>query len=167
MDKQLSNHFKLSEFACRCGCGGANPNTKLLRLLEQLRSNLNCKYITVTSGYRCPSHSVKEGGYATDAHTKNLAADVMCYDQSNRVIPVETVAAEAERIGFTGIGLMNGGAIHLDVRDESNYYNAHWFGDERTGENIKTFQGKETIKDLSETLITIGGKQYKIRITEV
>ena len=32
------------------------------------------------------------------------------------------------------------GAIHLDIRNGKNYVNAHWFGDERTGENyIKTF----------------------------
>ena len=167
-DKQLSNHFKLSEFVCRCGkCNGANPNTKLIRLLEILRSNLNCKYITVTSGYRCPEYSVKAGGYSTDAHTKNLAADVICYDQNNRIIPVETVAAAAERIGFTGIGLMNGGAIHLDVRDETNYYNGHWFGDERTGEDhIKTFQTMAQ-PITAENVVTIGGKKYKVTFTEV
>lgn len=166
-DKQLSNHFKLSEFVCRCGkCNGTNPNTKLIRLLEILRANLNCKYITVTSGYRCPEYSVKVGGYSTDAHTKNLAADVICYDQNNRIIPVETVAAVAEKIGFTGIGLMNGGAIHLDVRDDSNYYNCHWFGDERTGENIKTFQTMAQ-PITAKNVVTIGGKKYEITFTEV
>lgn len=164
MDKQLSNHFKLSEFACKCGkCNGANPSSKLLRLLEQLRTDLNCKYILVTSGYRCPDYSPKVGGYTTDAHTKNIAADVICYSQNGAIIPVETVAAAAERIGFTGIGLMNGGAIHLDVRDESNYYNGHWFGDERTGDDhIKTFQ-----TETAENVVTIGGKKYKVTFTEV
>lgn len=167
MDKQLSNHFKLSEFACKCGCNGANPVPKLLRLLEQLRSELKCKYILVPSGYRCPEYSVKVGGYSTDAHTKNLAADVICYAQDGSIIPVEIVAAAAERIGFTGIGLMNGGAIHLDVRDETNYYNGHWFGDERTGEDhIKTFQTKAQ-PITAENVVTIGGKKYKITFTEV
>jgi hypothetical protein len=32
------------------------------------------------------------------------------------------------------------GAVHLDIRNGKNYVNAHWFGDERTGENyIATF----------------------------
>ena len=165
-DKQLSNHFKLSEFACRCGCGGANPSTKLLRLLELLRSNLDCKYITVTSGYRCPPYSVKVGGYSTDAHTKNIAADVICYDKDGKIIPVETVAAAAEKIGFTGIGLMNCGAIHLDVRDDTNYYNNKWFGDERTGESFATFQNVKT-NETAENIVTIGGKKYKLTFTEV
>lgn len=165
-DKQLSDHFKLSEFACRCGCGGANPSPKLISMLERLRTSLNCKYITVTSGFRCPQHSVKVGGYSTDAHTKNIAADVISYNQNGAIIPVETVAAAAEKIGFTGIGLMNGGAIHLDVRDDTNYYNNHWFGDERTGENIKTFQAYKPI-ETNETIVTIGGKKYKLSFTEV
>lgn len=166
-DTQLSNHFKLSEFVCKCGkCNGANPSTTLLRKLELLHSGLNCKYILVTSGYRCPEYSVKVGGYMTDAHTKNIAADVICYAQSGAIIPVETVAAYAEKIGFTGIGLMNGGAIHLDVRDDTNYYNNHWFGDERTGENVKTFQTYKPI-ETNETLVTIGDKKYKLTFTEV
>ena len=45
-----------------------------------------------------------------------------------------------ERIGFGGIGLMNG-ACHVDNRDCEPYTNNHWFGDERDGRNyIKTFQ---------------------------
>lgn len=162
-DKQLSAHFKLSEFVCKCGkCSGANPDKKLIEYLEKLHSALNCRAIVVTSGYRCPAHSVAVGGFTNDAHTKNIAADVICYDKFTGIIPAETVAAAAERIGFSGIGLMSGGAIHLDIRDLSNYYNSHWFGDERTGEDITTFQPKAV-----ETLLEIGGKKYKLTLTEV
>lgn len=52
----------------------------------------------------------------------------------------EDIAEAAERIGFGGIGLMNG-ATHVDIRDLGGYKNSHWFGDERTGnDNIQTFQ---------------------------
>ena len=165
-DTQLSNHFKLSEFVCKCGkCNGANPSPMLLRKLELLHTGLNCKYILVTSGYRCPEYSVKVGGYMNDAHTKNIAADVICYAQNGNIIPVETVAAYAEKIGFTGIGLMSGGAIHLDIRNKTNYYNDKWFGDERTGKDVTTFQNYTQIAD--DNIVTIGGKKYKLTFMEV
>jgi len=140
-DGQLSAHFHSSEFACkRCGKTHAiDPN--LIDKLEALYTKLNCSKIIVNSGYRDPDCSVAVGGYRTDAHTLGLAADVVCYDKNGNVIPCETTAWAAEQIGFTGIGLMNGGAIHLDVRTTSNYSNGHWFGDERTGNNnIATFK---------------------------
>lgn len=162
-DRQLSPHFKLSEFVCKCGkCSGTNPNAKLIDYLEKLHAALNCRAIVVTSGYRCPPHSVSVGGFTNDAHTKNIAADVICYDNAGAIIPVEKVAAAAERIGFSGIGLMSGGAIHLDTRDLTNYYNSHWFGDERTGDDITTFQPNAV-----ETIIELGGKKYKLTFTEV
>jgi hypothetical protein len=50
------------------------------------------------------------------------------------------LAAVAERVGFTGIGIIDSTAVHCDIRNSTNYKNAHWFGDERTGnDNISTF----------------------------
>ena len=44
-------------------------------------------------------------------------------------------------LGFSGIGLMDG-ACHVDIRNKNNYVNAHWYGDERTGNNaISSFLG--------------------------
>jgi hypothetical protein len=95
--------------------------------------------IIVTSGIRCPTYSVKVGGFSSDAHTKGIAADIIVYDKTRNPYPTETVAAVAEVCGFTGIGLMNG-ATHVDIRTTGNYLNGHWYGDERTGnDNIKTF----------------------------
>lgn len=101
--------------------------------LEALRSKLGGRPVTITSGYRCSRHSVAVGGYANDAHTKGIAADISIAGKSP-----EDIAEAAELVGFSGIGLMTG-AVHVDVRNAKNYYNSHWFGDERTGENVKTF----------------------------
>ena len=89
--------------------------------------------MTITSGYRCPRHSVAVGGYANDAHTKGIAADISIEGKTP-----EDIAEAAELVGFSGIGLMNG-AVHVDIRNANNYYNSHWYGDERTGENVTTF----------------------------
>ena len=88
-----------------------------------------------------PDCSVAVGGYRNDAHTKGIAADVICYDKNGYQIASSRVAWEAEQIGFTGIGIIDNTAIHLDVRTTSNYSNGHWFGDERNGDNnIPTFK---------------------------
>ncbi|SFD26140.1 D-Ala-D-Ala carboxypeptidase family metallohydrolase [Ruminococcus albus] len=138
---QLSAHFHSSEFACK-RCGATHSiDQNLINKLEQLFSKLNCSKIIVTSGYRDPDCSVAVGGYRNDAHTRGIAADVICYDKNGNPIACETVAWAAEQIGFSGIGLIDSYAIHLDVRTTSNYSNGHWFGDERTGnDNISTFR---------------------------
>ena len=138
---QLSAHFHSSEFACK-RCGATHTISQdLINKLESLYSRLNCSKIIVTSGYRDPDCSVAVGGYRNDAHTKGIAADVICYDKNGYQIASSRVAWEAEQIGFTGIGIIDSTAIHLDVRTTSNYSNGHWFGDERNGDNnIPTFK---------------------------
>jgi peptidoglycan hydrolase-like protein with peptidoglycan-binding domain len=138
---QLSAHFHSSEFACK-RCGATHTISQdLINKLESLYSRLNCSKIIVTSGYRDPDCSVAVGGYRNDAHTLGIAADVICYDKNGYQIASSRVAWEAEQIGFTGIGIIDSTAIHLDVRTTSNYSNGHWFGDERNGDNnIPTFK---------------------------
>lgn len=136
----LSEHFDISEFRCKCGCGKGSPSKLLLTRLEKLHKLMGAKSIIVNSGYRCPAYSVRVGGSATDAHTRNLAADIVVKKQDGSLYKAEDIAEAAERIGFGGIGLMNN-ACHVDTRDSETYTNNHWFGDERDGRNyIKTFQ---------------------------
>ena len=136
----LSIHFDGTEFRCPC-CGslGKGIETELIRKLELLFDAMNAGAIIITSGYRCPPHSVAVGGYANDAHTKGIAADIKVRKIDGSYYKPETVAREAEKIGFSGIGIMTN-ATHVDIRNAKNYYNSHWFGDERTGENIATFK---------------------------
>lgn len=134
---------------------------------------MNAKAIIITSGFRCPSYSVKIGGYSDDAHTIGIAADIKVKKQDGSYYTPEQVAEAAERAGFGGIGLMNT-ACHVDRRDLGGYKNSHWFGDERTGNNrISTFQkgtnfdsysisSSQTQSFSHEVKVTIDGKEvYK------
>lgn len=136
----LSAHFDSSEFNCKT-CGKSASISKLLiSRLEEMHKLLNAKAIYINSGYRCPNCSVKVGGYRNDAHVKGMAADIRVQKQNGSFYTAEDIAEAAERVGFGGIGLMNG-ATHVDTRDTEPYSNSHWFGDERNGnDNIKTFQ---------------------------
>ena len=160
----MSAHFDRREFACKCGCGRNDINVDLVNKLESVfdylaRTPTGCKCCIITSGIRCPTYSPTVKGFSTDAHTKSIAADCVFYQSNGKPYAPETVAAVAEKIGFNGIGLMDG-AIHLDSRNGKNYVNAHWFGDERTGESyIKTFS--QYLPKLTETKTT---SKHKIKL---
>lgn len=170
----LSAHFDLSEFKCPC-CGKANPSKLLIERLEKVYTMMNAKSIIITSGYRCPSYSKKVGGFANDAHTCNIAADIIVNKKSGGTYSAEDIAEAAERVGFGGIGLMNG-ACHVDNRDCETYVNNHWFGDERDGRNyIKTFQRGTKFEgetpaatDSGVTIsLTINGESYTGTVKKV
>ena len=136
----LSAHFDSSEFRCKCGCGKGAPSKLLIERLEKLYSLMGAKAVIINSGYRCPAYSVSVKGSATDAHTRNIAADIVVKKPDGTLYKAEDIAEAAERIGFGGIGMMNN-ACHVDTRDTEPYVNNHWFGDERDGRNyISTFQ---------------------------
>ena len=141
----LSPHFDSYEFTCKCGCGFSTVDKELINKLEKIHDYFSklptgCKSIIITSGCRCPTHSINVGGYANDAHTKGIAADIIVNNKNGVPYIPETVAAVAEHVGFSGIGVM-ATATHVDIRNKTNYSNAHWFGDEITGDdNIQTFK---------------------------
>lgn len=135
---KITPNFEDTEFTCKCGCGQNKINPRFVERLQVLRNKIG-KPINITSGYRCPTHSVRVGGSYSDAHTIGIAADLYV----NGMSPKE-LARIAEDLGFGGIGIMSN-AIHLDIRDESGcgftYANNHWWGDETTGNNyIKSFK---------------------------
>ena len=164
---QISEHFASEEFACKCGCGSCNVDSELIAKLEQLFKAMNAKYIFVSSGVRCPEHSVAVGGSRTDAHTKGIAADICVMKKNGEYYTAETIAREAEKIGFNGIGIIDNTYCHVDIRNSENFVNSHWFGNEMTGENyISTFAnvGEPIYNDSAHKIniaVTIDGNKTK------
>ena len=127
-ETQLSAHFNVREFRCKCGkTHDTEINPNLVTNLEKLYRALSCSKIIVTSGYRCPDHDKAVGGNGTGQHTKGNAADIICYGQGGNIISTKKVACKAQDIGFRGIGNIDSTytAIHVDVRT-----GAKWYGDE-------------------------------------
>lgn len=144
MRGDMTEHFSRREFKCPCGCGKDDIKEELVNRLESVFEYLKkcergCKYIIITSGIRCPTHSVSVGGYKNDAHTIGYAADWYCVDDNDERYNSFVLAAVAEVFGFGGIGIIDDTAIHTDIRDIGGYANKHWFGNERTGETYQTF----------------------------
>ncbi len=176
---QLTTHFNIKEFKCKCG---GNHDTKLdselVDKLEQLHKALNCSKIIVNSGYRCPTHDKNVGGNGSGQHTKGTAADIVCYDKNGKKISSKIVSCAAQDIGFGGIANIDNTytATHVDVRT------VKWFGDEVMGTNYSipsgdfykhynlsktdvygvTAQAKKT-KDVT---LTIDGVTYTGTLTE-
>lgn len=133
---QLTEHFNVQEFRCKCGnIHNILISEELIFLLEDLFTELNCSKIIINSGYRCEIHDVNVGGNGTGQHTKGTAADVVCYDKNGKPISSKIVCCKAQDIGFTGIANIDSSytATHLDVRSESK-----WYGDETKGNNTVT-----------------------------
>ena len=133
---QLSAHFNVREF--RCKCGGTHDiliSSELIDKLEQLHAAFHCSKIIVTSGYRCPEHDKAVGGTSSGQHTKGTAADVCCYGQDGQPISSKTVCCKAQDLGFGGIANITSSYqyTHLDVR--TGY---RWLGDETKGNGTIT-----------------------------
>ena len=175
---QLTTHFNVSEF--RCKCGGSHDtklDTDLADKLEKLHTALNCSKIIINSGYRCPTHSVNVGGFATDYHTKGYAADIVCYDQSGNKISSKIVSCAAQDLGFGGIANIDSTytATHVDTRT-SNF----WKGDEVVtsaysviddfykyyGLSKSDVYPTDTAKKSKNITLTIDGVTYSGTITE-
>lgn len=60
-------------------------------------------------------------------HVLGFAADIVCYDKSNKIISSKKVCCTAQDIGFNGIANIdkNYTATHVDVRSTNR-----WFGNE-------------------------------------
>lgn len=125
---QLSTHFNVQEFKCKCGRNHTIIiNEKLVQLLEKLFIRLNCSKIIVNSGYRCSVHDRAVGGSGTGQHVLGNAADIVCYDKNNKVISSKLVCCAAQDVGFLGIANIDNSytATHVDVRP-----NNRWYGNE-------------------------------------
>lgn len=120
LDKQLTPHFKLSEFACHCGCGASNINMDLVTKVEQLRVALN-RPITITSGVRCQKYNdTLKDSVSDSAHVKGLAVDIGVSSGGDRF----EIVTQMLKLGFSRFGVANG-FIHVDM-DTSKPQSVIW-----------------------------------------
>lgn len=121
---KLSENFKSTEFDCHGNgcCSTTLIDDDLVKYVQKIRDHFG-KPITVTSGYRCPTHNKNIGGATGSRHSKGQAADIVV----SGVAPAE-VAKYAESIGIKGIGLYetnkDGHFTHVDTRTTKSF----WYG---------------------------------------
>jgi uncharacterized protein YcbK (DUF882 family) len=106
----MSNHFKETEFACKC-CGVTKVNPKLLSLLNVIREELD-EPIYITSGYRCPKHNKECGGKPKSQHMLGNAADIHVKSMN----PKQLYTLLEGKFNIQGMGLYPT-FVHIDVRE--------------------------------------------------
>jgi len=107
-DIKLSEHFRQSEFACKC-CGETKVNIELVIKLEELREKLKAP-IVITSGYRCEKHNKEVDGVKNSQHLYGNAADIKIKEYTP-----EEVAKIAREVGFSFVKVYKSW-VHVDVR---------------------------------------------------
>ena len=105
-------HFSVAELACRCAgrfCDGDYwHDPTFLDGLESLRAAVGGPLI-INSGHRCAQWNARVGGAPASMHL-TIAADIRLAGHDRHLL-----RREAERAGFTGLGLAHS-FIHLDRR---------------------------------------------------
>jgi hypothetical protein len=157
----LSEHFNKSEFACRCGnknCKNKVVDAELVGYLERLRTELGATACIVSSGYRCPLHSLTKRS-PNSQHAKAKAADVSFKGTDGKFIDGKAVCVVAQNMGvFGGIALnqsSNGASVHLDIRKPVHAY----IGDE----NINYKNNITGMKFLNESRFANAYNAYLIK----
>ena len=171
---QLSTHFNVKEFKCKCGKSHEiKIDSELIVKLEKLYSVLNCSKIIINSGYRCSAHDKSVRGNGSGQHTKGTAVDIVCYNKDGKIISAKIVTCAAQDTGFNGIANISAKyqAVHVDVRS------GKWYGDEIKGTGTVTsdfykYWGLtkadvygETKADTKKITLLIDGKTYEGTIT--
>lgn len=113
---QISKNFKLREFQCKDGSQLVKVDSQLLHKLQKLRDLIN-RPIIIVSGYRTASHNKNVGGAKNSLHLQGKAADILVYEISSN-----TLAKQAEQVGFNGIGIYKS-FLHVDVRNKKTKWN--------------------------------------------
>ena len=109
---QISEHFKVKEFACKDGTPVVFVDDYLAIILNIAR-NIIKKPITITSGYRTVSHNAKVGGAKYSYHTRGMAADI----RADGVKPKE-LAKVLNNIVPNSCGIIvYDNWVHFDTRD--------------------------------------------------
>lgn len=106
-------HFISDEFKCKCGgkyCNGypAEPDERMVRIVDQLRKNLGVP-ITIVSGLRCKTWNAIQGGVSNSQHMYGEAADIYAKGVSQ-----SRVEAELDKIG--------GVRYHYAIKGSSNVH---------------------------------------------
>lgn len=72
-----TEHFKISEFTCKCGCGTNIIDQKVIDMAEIIRQELGVP-VHVNSGCRCEKHNKAVGGVDNSKHVLGKACDLSC-----------------------------------------------------------------------------------------
>jgi zinc D-Ala-D-Ala carboxypeptidase len=117
---QLSKHFHLQEFDCKCTrpeCSVTLVSDELVACLEALRERAGA--VSIDDAYRCPAHNKEVGGCANSQHELGNAADI-----KTPIGPAATATAAEQIPSFKNGGIGRYATFtHVDVRGKRARWN--------------------------------------------
>jgi zinc D-Ala-D-Ala carboxypeptidase len=114
-------NFTKAEFDCK-HTGRNEMRPEFMQRLQALRAEYG-KSMTITSGYRHPTHPVeaRKGGLSRGEHTRGLCCDIACTSSADRF----TLVSLALKHGFHRIGIAKT-FIHLGMGGDGLPSNVIW-----------------------------------------
>lgn len=116
---RLTPNFSLDEFRSKDGSSFPSEIVQSLTILanqlQALRTELG-RSITITSGYRSPSHNLKVGGAKDSFHVRGMAADIQVSGMTPKQVydAIEKLIKEG-KMKEGGLGLYKSW-VHYDFR---------------------------------------------------
>nr|DAU33479.1 MAG TPA: peptidase [Microviridae sp.] len=110
-EKQIGNHFKVKEFACKDGSPVVFIDRYLVSVLDTLRTEIG-RPVIVTSGYRTPNWNKKAGGAKYSYHMRGMAADIKVYGMTPKEVAEKLDEIVPDECGI----IVYNEWVHLDVR---------------------------------------------------
>ena len=110
--RQITDHFRVYEFACKDGSDVVFVSQALADILENIRVHFG-KPVHINSGYRTVSYNkTVSGSSSTSQHCNGLAADIKVEGHT----PKEVYDYACSLLGdHGGVGIYNT-FVHVDVR---------------------------------------------------
>ncbi|MBL5899944.1 serine/threonine protein kinase [Lelliottia amnigena] len=115
----LSEHFSIGEFTCRCGCGFDSISPELITVLEDVRMHFGAP-VKINSGCRCEKHNAKVGGVPNSQHVQGIAADIVVSGRTSALVADYLERKYPDRYGVGRYSSFT----HIDVRQAK----ARWRG---------------------------------------
>lgn len=112
-NEQITDHFKVKEFACKDKTPIVFVDEYLAVILEIARKKIN-KPIVITSGYRTTGHNQNVGGAKYSYHTRGMAADI----RADGVTPKELAEVLNSIVPNSGGIIVYDNWVHFDTRNE-------------------------------------------------
>lgn len=118
----MTRNLSRAEFACKCGCGLADPHPALVMTVQAIREDLGLP-VTISSGCRCAKHNAAVGGSAGSFHQPKAdfdgyccAADIQAPVSLGRLLAAADSLDELERGGIAAYVRDDTAWLHVDVR---------------------------------------------------
>ena len=119
---ELSENFKVREFACKDGSDKVLVCSELVSMLQAIRSHYG-KPVAITSGYRTATYNVSIKGAKDSYHVKGMAADFTVKDVSPTKVRSDIEAGRIAGVASSKIGLgYYASFTHVDSRGKRSRF---------------------------------------------